>query len=329
MVAILRSADPKTTAPAQKDIGFLISERPAWSLLRRSAPFLLFALLVVTSTVWNEFVGISWQAPTNAEIGIIAAALGAISLYSAARKAKGLSEASLFLLVYALYPLYGIRLSYLAITLHFPLVDEQMSHIDPSLGFHWLGLVRFMANHPRLLPIEAFFYQSHLPQTVVLCVYFSFLRPSTRNYEMLFLLLLGLILTLLVLAFFPTLGPGSVAHVPVLQERIITMLREGHIQNLPYEGIISFPSYHTIMAIVFVYCTRGTRLVFPAVLLWNLVMLLTVPNGGDHYLSDMIAGSVIAIAAIGVSRLIYPAHGSAAMIGYADYKVRERALVSW
>jgi hypothetical protein len=61
--------------------------------------------------------------------------------------------------------------------------------------------------------------------------------------------------------------------------------------------------------------------------LWNFVMLLTVPDGTSHYLFDMIAGYVIAIAAIGLFRQIPPAHGSAAMKAFADHGIRQTALV--
>jgi len=287
-------------------------------LFARAVPVLLFALLVGTSIILNQFVGISWKRPTNIEISAMAAALASISFYTAARNEKRLSEASMFLLFYVLYPLFAIRLSYLAATLDFPLVDEKLERFDAALGFSWISLAKMEASHPQLLPIQAVFYESHFLQVIVLAIIFSFVRPFRRNYEMLFLLLLGLLISVTLLAVFPAFGPASLAHIVMPHEKLLTQLRGGHYQNLPYDGIISFPSYHTIMAIVFVYCSRGIKIVSGLALIWNVVMVFTVPYGGDHYLSDMIAGAIIALACIAMSRLIFVTHSSGSSRGIVE-----------
>jgi membrane-associated phospholipid phosphatase len=281
------------------------------AVLGKVLPLLLLGLLVVAALVGNLFVGISWQQPTVAQIALMAAALGSISLYARIRAAQRLSEASAFLLFYIAYPLFGIRLSYLAASIGLPAADQYFHRLDAMLGFDWQAWARFEEHHPQWLHVQALLYQSHLAQVFLLAIVFSFIRPGSRNYEMLFLLLSSLFVAIGLMALFPTIGPASLAHMAARQETILNLLRSGHHDKLPYDGVISFPSYHTIMAIIFVYCARGLKLLFVPLLVWNAAMLFTIPYGGDHYVSDMIAGAAIAALCIAGSRAIYPMRSQA------------------
>ena len=63
------------------------------------------------------------------------------------------------------------------------------------------------------------------------------------------------------------------------------------------QGILTMPSVHTATAILLVVGFLRTRLFLP-VLLLNIVMLLSCIPVGRHYVVDLIAGAVVALAAI-------------------------------
>jgi membrane-associated phospholipid phosphatase len=64
------------------------------------------------------------------------------------------------------------------------------------------------------------------------------------------------------------------------------------------EGLVTFPSYHTVLAIIVSYAFRGFRFIaLPAAVLNSIVVISTLPEGG-HYLVDVIAGAVIGLAGI-------------------------------
>ena len=73
------------------------------------------------------------------------------------------------------------------------------------------------------------------------------------------------------------------------------------------QGIVTMPSYHTVMAVLFTYAFRGTGLIGYGIATLNLVMLLSIPPIGGHYLVDMLAGGALALGAIAVQRA--PRHG--------------------
>ena len=73
------------------------------------------------------------------------------------------------------------------------------------------------------------------------------------------------------------------------------------------QGIITMPSYHTVLAVLFTYAFRRTGLVGYGIATLNLVMLLSIPPIGGHYLVDVLAGGALALGAIAVQRA--PRHG--------------------
>ena len=68
------------------------------------------------------------------------------------------------------------------------------------------------------------------------------------------------------------------------------------------EGIVTMPSYHTVMAVLLTYAFRRTGLVGYGIATLNLVMLLSIPPIGGHYLVDVLAGGALALGAIAVQR---------------------------
>jgi membrane-associated phospholipid phosphatase len=77
-------------------------------------------------------------------------------------------------------------------------------------------------------------------------------------------------------------------------------LRNGSLTTIDVssiQGVVSFPSFHTMLGIITIYGLRDTRaLLIPAVMLNAMMMVATLPVGG-HYLADTLAGAAISIAA--------------------------------
>ena len=60
-------------------------------------------------------------------------------------------------------------------------------------------------------------------------------------------------------------------------------------------GVVSFPSFHTTMALAYAYGFRRAGAIGWIVGALNFVMLFSIPFFGGHYLVDMIAGVLMAI----------------------------------
>jgi membrane-associated phospholipid phosphatase len=64
------------------------------------------------------------------------------------------------------------------------------------------------------------------------------------------------------------------------------------------------PSFHTVLAILFTYAHRPPSRSFIPVAMLNLVMLVSIPFAGHHYVIDMIAGAALAAATIAIVRAV-------------------------
>ena len=73
------------------------------------------------------------------------------------------------------------------------------------------------------------------------------------------------------------------------------------IQLNNLEGLITFPSFHTAIAILFAWAVWRTPYVWFAGLVTNVLMILSTPLSGSHYVIDLAGGAVVATVAIALA----------------------------
>ena len=288
--------------------------RPVLPRLRKILPALLVACLVVILLGWNAAIGITWQGPSLAHIALTTSPLLALALYARWRGDRVISEIATYLFLYFIFPVTGVKLSYLAATLHYALIDDFLAGFDTALGFSWAGWAAFNDQHPLLKSIVSLAYASPIAQAVASVVIFAIWRNGRRNAETLCALVLAMAIVLVVCAYCPAIGPQARLGIATPYAQIVASLRAGKFSALPYQGIVWFPSYHTVMALVFTYGHRGLKYSFPPVLALNAAMLLAIPNIGCHYLADMAAGAAVACVSIVVTTWVYTAAPAAAFV---------------
>jgi hypothetical protein len=69
-------------------------------------------------------------------------------------------------------------------------------------------------------------------------------------------------------------------------------------------GVLTFPSFHAVSAVLYAWAFWPIRWLRPLALLCNGAMMAATPVGWGHYLVDLLAGIVVAAAAIYAARLI-------------------------
>jgi len=95
------------------------------------------------------------------------------------------------------------------------------------------------------------------------------------------------------------IGP---AHIEALNEA-----RAGSWTTLDFtkaNGIVTFPSFHAIFAVIFTYAVRRVRWAFAIMAPLNAMMLMSTPTVGGHYLVDAAAGIAVAVAVIVLTKAI-------------------------
>src|SRR5260370_38906773 len=82
---------------------------------------------------------------------------------------------------------------------------------------------------------------------------------------------------------------------------VLLTIRNGSLSKFALTdltGIVAFPSFHTVVAVLLVYVHRPPLRSFVPVAILNALMLVVIPFAGHHYLVDMIAGTSVAAVSI-------------------------------
>jgi len=205
---------------------------------------------------------------------------------------------------------------YLAASAALPLQDARLASVDQALGFDWLGFVGSANSNPAISWALVTAYHSALPQMLALYLLLCFGRYERRLAEFQALLSVTSVAVGALMLLVP--AAGACAHFRPPRElfdgfssdagmwhyEMFLRLRAGTepLDFMKMEGLVTFPSFHTVLAIVTAYAFRGFRfLALPAVIVNGFVIVSTLPEGG-HHLVDVIAGAMIAVAGIALVR---------------------------
>jgi len=223
---------------------------------------------------------------------------GIALFYQISRRSTRLARAAHWTLLWLIFVNAGTVLIYIAATRGGRPYDTTLAAIDAALGFDWTAWCNFLAPHRNLRFVLWLSYLSLFPQILISIFWFSCRDLDYYNYELLLNNIVSLLITSAIFLLFPAIGhrePGR-----ELEVQVLLALRGGGPLSFDLsqlQGLISFPSYHTVLAALLTYAHRRSRLLVPIALV-NGVMLFSIPSYGGHYLIDIIAGAAVALLAI-------------------------------
>jgi membrane-associated phospholipid phosphatase len=202
-------------------------------------------------------------------------------------------------------------LSYVGAAFRLPLQDLQIAALDHWLGFDWTAAAQAVDRSPMLLTILDAAYSTFTAQLVLTTVV---LLPARRirDIDRFFVtFIFASLFAELASMLLPTLGPISSMAADVSFTRLPTIgrttadivlaLRSGTLRIIDLQaldGIISFPSLHAAVAILIPYHLRWCRPLFWPVLALNILMFVSAVPSGNHYLADVLGGTVVAVFGI-------------------------------
>ncbi|MCU0904835.1 MAG: phosphatase PAP2 family protein [Tabrizicola sp.] len=234
---------------------------------------------------------------------------------SAPRIALGLVGAAVFMgftavsavFIFVLFPLPN------------PLIDPTLIQLDAALGYHWPSAVAWLAEYPGLASALGYIYHSSLVQILLTIVLLAAMSRTVALHRFLLVGIITLIIAVAVWWTFPSIGPSGFLSIPEA-DRLATGLYFNpaygeflrHLVEVGprvispevVTGVVAFPSYHMIMALMVVWYTRGTFAFLPALAVNTAMVPATLTHGG-HHLVDLIAGlAVFALAVWLAARLL-------------------------
>ncbi len=282
----------------------------------------MLAIMVVmfVDIVWLMSIPHELAAGTGTELlqVFVTAALFALAAYIARTSERlHIFCAGMAILLIAWPPLRIFN--HLSLTVPTPLTDDKLAQWDKVLGFDWHAYVDFMDSKPFFIELMATTYTGLTFYTCVLFVALLATRNAARSCsELVGLFVISAILCSAIGMLAPALGPmayyapppGTFAHfgpdtgtysLPGIFERRSGLTQTFNLSHLP--GLTTFPSFHTAMGIIAIYCARRTPWLFAVMLVVNAIMIAGTPIFGSHYLVDLIGGGAIVVVAVAILRI--------------------------
>ena len=283
--------------PRANPSGVTVSLQPVlWSVI---------GAITAVDLVWGAAAGLSiegWWKP------LVAAALllSIARLYG--RRSRILADAAHMASLWICFTAAGCVLTYLAATCARPLQDGTLASMDQALGFDWLAWRDAVAAHRALYAGLFLAYASLMVQTIASVLILPALGETGRCAELLLLAAVTLGPTTLIAAAYPVLGPFAAFNVGDLEylPHVLALRAPGpwNFDISEMLGIVTMPSYHTVLAVLFTYAFRNTGLIGWMIAGINGAMLLSIPPIGGHYLVDVLVGGTIAVLCVMASRIV-------------------------
>lgn len=188
-----------------------------------------------------------------------------------------------------------------------PLIDSSLIGIDSKLGYHWPGFVGWLAQAPGIAKALGYLYHTALPQMVLTIVLLASLGRERTLHRFLLVGIISLVITVTIWWLWPSVGPSGSQMIPedvrlatglyfdpAYGEYLRSLVEVGPRRISPevVTGVVAFPSYHMIMALMIIWFTWRTSLFLPALML-NVAMIPATLSHGGHHLVDLFAGGLV------------------------------------
>lgn len=194
-----------------------------------------------------------------------------------------------------------------------PLWDARLLAADHALGFDWRAYLAWLDAHPWLGAVLDGCYRSALLQVAAVILVLGALGQVRRLQTFVLAVQLCLLACIAAPTVMPALGAYAFLHIAagVDHPHIPLTLMNGAVPQIlqlrgpspvirldEIEGIVVFPSFHTMLALLFAWAFWPVPLLRWAALVLNLAMLAATPLSGGHYLVDLAAGAGLGLAAL-------------------------------
>lgn len=284
------------------------------ALFRYLRPVELFLLALILITFFIDLLLIVMKGQKvfyyaySAQI-IIAVFLFSLSfIYRWLNRSERIGAVTMCTGLFMIFTSVMALLNYLFLPNSRPTLDPWLVSLDAKLGYNWVEAVTWSVNHPLLNEIMRYAYMSNLYQVVILIVVLGFSGRIYALHGMIMTLTLGATFAVLFWIVFPSVGPSALFplpdHVTEMSQQLVgtsygmeltDLLKNGTTEIRPNDarGLISFPSFHTVMALAGIWYSRSLKWLFPFFLLLNMAVLPAVLVHGGHHLVDIPAGAAV------------------------------------
>lgn len=272
-------------------------------IILRFPEFLAILLFLTIDAIWSSTLGINFI-----DYGRILAATSGLllvgSYYGLSGRSERLAEMGYYGALWISFSATGAVLTYLSAYMRTPLYDVAFAEIDAAIGFSWPIWFEMGSTNAVIDVILGMAYHSLIFQILGSIIFFAHTKRTDRNKELFWAAAISLVITSAIAYAYPAVG--AFYHFKIEVQRAV------HLQHVfeliagtqpiysfrDMQGIVTFPSYHAALAVIFIHVYRGFRRAFPLAVALNTLMLISTPANGGHYLIDVIAGCAVAAVSV-------------------------------
>jgi PAP2 superfamily len=210
-------------------------------------------------------------------------------------------------------------LNYLLLPYYFHGTDAFLTEIDAKMGFVWSDFVLWLSAYPAFCDVLKHVYLSCAWQIAGIILLLGLAKRTDEIARFMLAVVVGGLVTIEVWTLFPSSTPAAFQAIPadvaarlgliVSPEQgnwLVKLSYEGLARISPNElvGIVGFPSYHTVLALLSVWYARKVPYLVVPIGILNALMLPAILLHGSHNLIDVFGGVCVTVVSIWMSNVI-------------------------
>jgi PAP2 superfamily len=203
--------------------------------------------------------------------------------------------------------------NHLTMTTAWPMADGLLLSWDRALGFDWLAYGKAMTASTTLTKLLFFAYnQLTMGGLALVALGLALLDKRARLIELAGLMTATALVCIVAASFFPARAAMDLLADQELLSRLAIGSGVYHLEQLQalrgtdplmmrpdvMQGLATFPSFHTCLGLLIIWCSRGNWLSFAPGAFVGATVVAATPIYGGHYLVDLIGGGVVTFASI-------------------------------
>jgi hypothetical protein len=294
----------------------------------------IVASLVAVDLAWGLCAHFQVDVAAYAQLGLMSLGMMAGGLYYQSRRGEPALAAMMFGTAFlCAFSAAASMLNYFLLTVAGPRIDDILVAADRALGFDWYNTMIAMSHHVLLNEIFFRVYNLVLPQIALVLVALAWSGQIEKVYRYCLAIAAGALIAISIWALIPSLGAKSLYTLPPqvasklslsvttdYGKALVALLRHGpgYITPSDLRGLIAFPSYHGVLALIVTFYAWSLRGLRWPILVTNTVVLISTPIQGGHHLVDVLASFPVAALSIFLAACVEP----------RDHEAKVRGLVN-
>ncbi|WP_169835030.1 phosphatase PAP2 family protein [Pandoraea oxalativorans] len=287
-----------------------------WAVFK--ATWILNCVLVVVDFAWGRQIGLSlrlseiWWVASRGCFGLLVA--WGLVLVSVNLKLSGTARGRfyhdsalgiLWITSLAAFTCGATVLQYLSVSLGAPDISDVLISVDETFGIHWPLIYSAIHSNGALEMALGAAYDSLFLQMVLLPFVLIIAGKVEHYAEFVVQFMIAALIVVIIATPFPAESAFTHYHVSDVGATAsvsdFSDFRSGRMRELSFgtmQGLVSFPSFHAVLAVLIPYAARRLKLLFLLFLPLNALMLASTPARGGHYLTDVVGGLAVALVSI-------------------------------